>query len=187
MRSFQLGLVFRIFFKGGILKIRAEKEKDYLILSIEDNGRGMPVDMHPVYKKSAMEIALTKLHAGGKFDKDSYQISGGLHGVGVSCVNALSKKMIAIVYKDGCAYQQEYKIGVPLYDVKVVGKCDKCNGELVQRADDVESVIRERLKVYSVQTSPLLNYYSKRGILRNIVGVGLPEDVTKRIDLALKD
>jgi len=93
--------------------------------TVIDDGRGIPVDKHPVYKKSAMEIALTKLHAGGKFDKDSYQISGGLHGVGVSCVNALSIKLIATVKRDGNVYQQEYKIGVSKDDVKVVGKCDK--------------------------------------------------------------
>ncbi len=94
-------------------------------VTVTDDGRGIPVDKHPVYKKSAMEIALTKLHAGGKFDKDAYQISGGLHGVGVSCVNALSKKLIAQVCRDGNIYQQEYKIGIPQYDVKIIGKCEK--------------------------------------------------------------
>ena len=94
-------------------------------LTVIDNGRGIPVDKHPTYKKSAMEIALTKLHAGGKFEKQAYQISGGLHGVGVSVVNALSKKLIAKVYRNGKIYQQEYKIGNPLYDVKEVGSCDK--------------------------------------------------------------
>ncbi len=94
-------------------------------VTVIDDGRGIPVDKHPVYKKSAMEIALTKLHAGGKFEKDAYQISGGLHGVGVSCVNALSKKLIAKVCRDGNIYQQEYKIGVPQSDVKIIGKCDK--------------------------------------------------------------
>ncbi|MFA5857234.1 MAG: DNA topoisomerase (ATP-hydrolyzing) subunit B [Candidatus Pacearchaeota archaeon] len=94
-------------------------------VTVVDDGRGIPVDKHPVYKKSAMEIALTKLHAGGKFEKDAYQISGGLHGVGVSCVNALSIKLIATVKKDGNIYQQEYKIGTPIGDVKVVGKTDK--------------------------------------------------------------
>ncbi|MEK6872764.1 MAG: DNA topoisomerase (ATP-hydrolyzing) subunit B [Nanoarchaeota archaeon] len=94
-------------------------------LTVIDNGRGIPVEKHPTYKKSAMEIALTKLHAGGKFEKQAYQISGGLHGVGVSVVNALSKKLIAKVYRNGKVYQQEYKIGNPLYDVKEVGSCDK--------------------------------------------------------------
>jgi len=93
--------------------------------TVIDDGRGIPVDKHPVYKVSAMEVALTKLHAGGKFEKDAYQISGGLHGVGVSCVNALSIKLIASVKKDGNIYQQTYKIGVPQTELKVVGKVDK--------------------------------------------------------------
>ncbi|MEK6936384.1 MAG: ATP-binding protein, partial [Nanoarchaeota archaeon] len=93
--------------------------------TVIDDGRGIPVEKHSVYKKSAMEIALTKLHAGGKFEKQAYQISGGLHGVGVSCVNALSIKLIAKVCRDGKIYQQEYKVGKPLYDVKAVGNCDK--------------------------------------------------------------
>jgi DNA gyrase subunit B len=94
-------------------------------VTVIDNGRGIPVEKHSVYKKSAMEIALTKLHAGGKFDKHTYEISGGLHGVGVSVVNALSIKMIAVVKRDGNIYQQEYKIGVPQHDVKTIGKTDK--------------------------------------------------------------
>jgi DNA gyrase subunit B len=94
-------------------------------VTVRDNGRGIPVDKHPVYKKSAMEIALTKLHAGGKFEKSAYQISGGLHGVGVSCVNALSIKLNAKVCRDGHIYEQDYKIGKPLYPVKVTGKCKK--------------------------------------------------------------
>ena len=94
-------------------------------LTVRDNGRGIPVDKHPQYKKSAMEIALTKLHAGGKFEKSAYAISGGLHGVGVSCVNALSSHLKAVVKRDGKIYQQEYKIGNPKYSVKVVGKTAK--------------------------------------------------------------
>ncbi|MDP3027587.1 MAG: DNA topoisomerase (ATP-hydrolyzing) subunit B [Nanoarchaeota archaeon] len=94
-------------------------------ITVIDDGRGIPVDIHPQFKKSAMEIALTKLHAGGKFEKSAYEISGGLHGVGVSCVNALSKKLIATVKRNGNVYRQEYKIGKPQYDVKIVGKCEK--------------------------------------------------------------
>ena len=94
-------------------------------LTVRDNGRGIPVDKHPQYKKSAMEIALTKLHAGGKFEKSAYAISGGLHGVGVSCVNALSSHLKAVVKRDGKIYQQEYQIGDPKYSVKVVGKTAK--------------------------------------------------------------
>jgi DNA gyrase subunit B len=94
-------------------------------LTVKDNGRGIPVDTHPVYKKPALEIALTKLHAGGKFEKSAYEISGGLHGVGVSCVNALSIKLIATVCRGGKKYRQEYKIGKPTGKMKVVGKCGK--------------------------------------------------------------
>ncbi len=105
-------------------KIEVTINKDGSITVI-DNGRGIPTDPHPVYKKSAMEIAITKLHAGGKFDKGSYAVSGGLHGVGISVVNALSKKMKVTVKRNGQIYQQEYKIGIPQYEVKVVGKIEK--------------------------------------------------------------
>ncbi|MBT4135332.1 DNA topoisomerase (ATP-hydrolyzing) subunit B [archaeon] len=94
-------------------------------LLVKDNGRGIPVDMHSKYKKPALEIALTKLHAGGKFEKSAYQISGGLHGVGVSCVNALSISLSAKVKRDGKIHQQEYIIGKPKYNMKTIGKCDK--------------------------------------------------------------
>ncbi len=93
-------------------------------ITVQDNGRGIPVDMHEKEKKSALEVVMTVLHAGGKFDKGSYKVSGGLHGVGVSCVNALSTRMISQVRRDGKVYQQEYACGKPLYAVKIVGTCD---------------------------------------------------------------
>jgi len=94
-------------------------------ITVEDNGRGIPVDEHPKMHKSALEVVMTVLHAGGKFDKGSYKVSGGLHGVGVSCVNALSTHMLSQVFRDGKIYQQEYAMGKPLYDVKIVGETTK--------------------------------------------------------------
>ena len=91
-------------------------------ITVQDNGRGIPVDMHEKEHKSALEVVMTVLHAGGKFNKDSYKVSGGLHGVGVSCVNALSTHMKSQVFRDGKIYQQEYTCGTPLYPVKVVGE-----------------------------------------------------------------
>lgn len=109
-------------------------EKDDIV-RVEDNGRGIPVDIHPTEKVSALELVLTKLHAGGKFDKGSYKVSGGLHGVGVSCVNALSTWMEAIVKRDGHIYTQKFEKGIPKTKVEKIGDTDEHGTTIRWKAD----------------------------------------------------
>lgn len=118
-------------------------------ITVEDNGRGIPIDLHKKEGVSALEVVMTKIGAGGKFDKDSYKVSGGLHGVGVSCVNALSTHLKATVYRDGKIWEQEYEIGKPLYPVKPVGETD-LSGTIVTFKPDPS--IFEQTTEYSYDT-----------------------------------
>jgi DNA gyrase subunit B len=120
---------------GFCSKIFIKINKDNSI-TVSDNGRGIPVDIHPEQKKSALEVVMTILHAGGKFDKDTYKVSGGLHGVGISCVNALSSSLSVQVFRDGKIYEQKYEKGIPLFSVKQIGSTDKRGTTVTFLPDD---------------------------------------------------
>jgi len=120
---------------GFCTKIKVILNKDNSV-TVEDEGRGIPVENHSIYKVPAVQIALTKLHAGGKFDKKSYAISGGLHGIGVSCVNALSKKLIIEIKRDGKIHQQEYSRGNPTTKLKVIGKTEETGTKITFWPDE---------------------------------------------------
>ncbi len=122
-------------------------------VTVTDNGRGIPTDVHLQEQRSALEVVMTVLHAGGKFDKDTYKVSGGLHGVGISCVNALSSHLTATVYRNGKIYQQEYQKGVPLYDVKEVGST-VLTGTRIHFQPDT-SIFTESIYSYSTIASRL--------------------------------
>ncbi|GEM51087.1 DNA topoisomerase (ATP-hydrolyzing) subunit B [Empedobacter brevis] len=146
-------------------------------IRVEDNGRGIPIDLHKKEGKSALEVVMTKIGAGGKFDKDTYKVSGGLHGVGVSCVNALSNHLSAEVFKNGKQYIQEYSKGKPLYDVKEVGTTEK-NGTTVTFTPD--DTIFQEVQTYNYQT--LANRLRELAFLNKGINITLIDEREKDAD-----
>ena len=137
-------------------------------ITVTDNGRGIPTDYHPKEKKSALEVVLTVLHAGGKFDKGSYKVSGGLHGVGVSCVNALSTDLEATVYRQGKIFRQSFKRGVPQGDIEVIGTTDR-TGTTITFKPDPEIFTQTTTYNYDTLNSRLRELaYLNKGIHLNI-------------------
>ena len=132
-------------------------------ITVEDNGRGIPTGIHEKEGKSALEVVMTVLHAGGKFDKGSYKVSGGLHGVGVSCVNALSSQLRVEVHREGTVFEQEYKIGVPQYDVREVGKTDRTGTKVTFKPDS--SIFEETTYHFDILVARLRELaYLNKGI-----------------------
>lgn len=180
-------------------------------VTVSDNGRGIPTDMHPKTKKSTVETVLTVLHAGGKFGSGGYKVSGGLHGVGLSVVNALSTRLIATVQRDGKMWQQEYALGVPQGDLKIIGKSDKTGTEITFWADDgiFETVdfsydtILDRLRhqayltkgvrtsIHDERTAQRYSFYFEGGIRSYVKHLNLGKDVIDEdvfyVDKEVKD
>jgi DNA gyrase subunit B len=149
-------------------------------IRVKDDGRGIPTDMHLKEKKSALEVVMTVLHAGGKFDKDSYKVSGGLHGVGVSCVNALSTHLKAEVHRNGKKYEQEYSIGKPLYDVREIGTTDY-RGTIVTFTPDASIFT---VKEYTYST--IANRLRELAFLNRKISITLIDEREKDADNGFK-
>lgn len=145
-------------------------------ITVRDNGRGIPVDFHEKEQKSALEVVLTVLHAGGKFDKGTYKVSGGLHGVGVSCVNALSTYLRAEIHRSGKIYMQEFSCGKPLHDVEVIGESDKTGTVITFKPDDSIFVVTE----YKYET--LASRLRELAFLNAGVRLSLTDERTKKED-----
>ncbi|MDR3286418.1 MAG: DNA topoisomerase (ATP-hydrolyzing) subunit B [Prevotellaceae bacterium] len=153
---------------GYCTEINVSINKDNSI-TVSDNGRGIPTGIHKKENKSALEVVLTMLHAGGKFDKGSYKVSGGLHGVGVSCVNALSSLLIAEVFQNGKHFMQEYRKGIPQYDVKVIGESDRSGTTITFHADPEIFTTTLEYK-YDILSSRLRELaYLNKGIRLNLI------------------
>ena len=138
-------------------------------IKVTDNGRGIPVDMHEKEGKSALEVVMTVLHAGGKFDKGSYKVSGGLHGVGVSCVNALSSMLHVEVAREGKLYAQDYSIGIPKSPVAEIGPTDRQGTSVTFLPDD--SIFIESVYKYDILSTRLRELaYLNAGLTLNLTG-----------------
>jgi DNA gyrase subunit B len=144
-------------------------------ISVTDNGRGIPTDYHSKEKRSALEVVMTVLHAGGKFDKDTYKVSGGLHGVGVSCVNALSSHLKVTVHRQGKLFEQEYNIGHPLYPVREIGTTDR-TGTTVEFLPDASIFTVTEYKYETVATRLRELSFLNRGILITLTDMRTPDE-----------
>ncbi|HEY1046264.1 MAG TPA: DNA topoisomerase (ATP-hydrolyzing) subunit B [Bacteroidia bacterium] len=148
-------------------------------ITVIDDGRGIPTGIHAKEQRSALEVVMTVLHAGGKFDKDTYKVSGGLHGVGVSCVNALSTHLKATVYREGQIFEQEYSCGKPLYDVRVAGETDR-NGTTIQFKPDASIFIATEYNFDTLANRLRELAYLNKGIKLNLTDLRVEGDAEPR-------